>query len=248
MLITTLMFIFSKLFSFILFGQSWSQNLKFFKLTETWYRGRLPYAYLDFNVCFFKFLSFIFSLGKFGPKNQKFSKLNEIWYRGTLDMVISTLTFKSSKFFSFIFFLANLVWKCEVLQFDWNLVHRYITICLFRFYCLVFHFFCHSYFFEQIWSQNLKFVKLTEMSYFDVHFFKILIIHIFGLIWSHKLKIFIPKFGAALHYYMLNMILILIFSKHFVIHIVLGKFRPKAVLPINLNLAFVYIINIISWL
>ena len=42
--------------------------------------------------------------------------------------------------------------------------------------------------FCQIWSQNVKFFKLTEMSYFDVYFFKILIIHIFGLIWSHKLK------------------------------------------------------------
>ena len=47
MLITTLMFIFLKIFSSIFFGLIWSQNLKFFKMTEIWYRGRLPYAYFD---------------------------------------------------------------------------------------------------------------------------------------------------------------------------------------------------------
>ena len=47
MLITTLMFIFPKIFSFIFFRLIWSQNLKFFKLIEIWYRGRLPYAYFD---------------------------------------------------------------------------------------------------------------------------------------------------------------------------------------------------------
>ena len=67
MLIATLMFIFSKIFSSIFFGLIWSQNLKFFKLTEIWYRDSLPYTYFDFNVFFSKFLSFIFSLGKFGP-------------------------------------------------------------------------------------------------------------------------------------------------------------------------------------
>ena len=54
MLITVLMFIFSKFFSFILFGQIYSQNLKFFKLNKIWYRGKLLYAYFDFNVYFFK--------------------------------------------------------------------------------------------------------------------------------------------------------------------------------------------------
>ena len=47
MLITTLVLIFLKIFSSIFFGLIWSQNLKFFKLTEIWYRGRLPYAYFD---------------------------------------------------------------------------------------------------------------------------------------------------------------------------------------------------------
>ena len=67
MLISILMFIFSKFFSFIFLRQIWSQNLKFFRLTEIWYRGRLPYTYFDFNVCFFKILLFIFSLEKLGP-------------------------------------------------------------------------------------------------------------------------------------------------------------------------------------
>ena len=54
MLITVLMFIFSKNFSFIFFWQIWSQNLKFFKLTEIWYLGILLYAYFDFDVYFLK--------------------------------------------------------------------------------------------------------------------------------------------------------------------------------------------------
>ena len=36
MLIAALMFIFSKFFSFVFFGQICSQNLKFFKLTKIW--------------------------------------------------------------------------------------------------------------------------------------------------------------------------------------------------------------------
>ena len=109
-------------------------------------------------------------------------------------------------------------------------------------FMFIFSLFCHSYSFGQIWYQNLKFVKLTKMLYFDVYFFKILIIHSFGLIWSHKLKISILteiRCSVALLY--VCMILMLIFSKHFVIHIVLGKFGPKAVLPTHWNLAFVYI-------
>ena len=30
------------------------QNMKFFKITEIWYRGVLLYAYNDFNAYFFK--------------------------------------------------------------------------------------------------------------------------------------------------------------------------------------------------
>ena len=67
-LICNLMFTFLKFLSFILFWQIWSQNLKFFKLTKIWYRGRLLYSYFDFDVYFFKlFVSHIF-LGKYGLK------------------------------------------------------------------------------------------------------------------------------------------------------------------------------------
>ena len=41
--------VFSKFFSFIFFGQIWSLYLKF-----VWCRGRLLYAYFDFNVYFFQ--------------------------------------------------------------------------------------------------------------------------------------------------------------------------------------------------
>ena len=54
MLNAVLMFISSRFFSFMFFGQIWSQNQKFFKLTKIWYRGRSLYAYFDFNVYFFK--------------------------------------------------------------------------------------------------------------------------------------------------------------------------------------------------
>ena len=49
MLITVLMFILSKFLSFIFFGQIWSQNLKFSKLTEICYRGTL------LSICLLRF-------------------------------------------------------------------------------------------------------------------------------------------------------------------------------------------------
>ena len=54
MLISILMFIFSKILWFIFFEQIWTQNLKFSKLTEIWYRGTFLYVYFDLNVYFFK--------------------------------------------------------------------------------------------------------------------------------------------------------------------------------------------------
>ena len=54
MLNTVSIFIFSKFFPFKFFGQIWYQNLKFFKLIEIWYSGRLLYVYFDFDVYFFK--------------------------------------------------------------------------------------------------------------------------------------------------------------------------------------------------
>ena len=65
MLITILMFVFSKFLSFIFFAQIWSKNLKFSKMNEIRYRGTLLYAYYDFNVYVFKIFVSHMYLGKF---------------------------------------------------------------------------------------------------------------------------------------------------------------------------------------
>ena len=68
MLITILMFIFSKFSQSYFFAQIWSQNLKFSKLTEIWCKGTLLYVYYDFNVYFFKSFVSQIILGKFSHK------------------------------------------------------------------------------------------------------------------------------------------------------------------------------------
>ena len=147
MLITNLMFIISKLFSFIFFGLIWSQNLKFFKLIEIWYIGRSLYAYFDFIAYFFKFFVIHIRSGKVGPKIWSSSNLLKLGAEVDYLMLISTLMFIFSKLFSFIFL-------------------------------------------GKISSQNVTFVRLTEIWYrgrlpygyfdFNVYFFNILFIHIFG--------------------------------------------------------------------
>ena len=47
------MLIFPKFLLVIYFGQIWSQNLRFPKLTNIWCSGTLLYAYYDFNLYFF---------------------------------------------------------------------------------------------------------------------------------------------------------------------------------------------------
>ena len=147
MLITNLMFIISKLFSFIFFGLIWSQNLKFFKLIEIWYIGRSLYAYFDFIAYFFKFFVIHIRSGKVVSKIWSSSNLLKLGAEVDYHMLISTLMFIFSKLFSFIFL-------------------------------------------GKISSQNLTFVRLTEIWYrgrlpygyfdFNVYFFNILFIHIFG--------------------------------------------------------------------
>ena len=66
-LITILMFIFPK--CLIFFALSWSQNLKFSKLTAIWYRDTLLHTYYDFNVYFFKIL-IIFLWANLVPKSE----------------------------------------------------------------------------------------------------------------------------------------------------------------------------------
>ena len=94
MLISILMFIFSYFLSVIFFGQIWSQNLKFFKLSEIWYRGRLLYAYFNFDVYFSKiFVNNIFR--HICSQSLKISKLNEILYIGTLLHAFNVLVFQN---------------------------------------------------------------------------------------------------------------------------------------------------------
>ena len=70
-------------------------------------------------------------------------------------------------------------------------------------------------FFCQIWSQNLKFSKLTEI--------------------FCRSALLYPYYDSSVYFF-----------KSFVIHVILGKFGPKYdVVPIDWNLALVYIINII---
>ena len=133
MLTSILMFIFSKLLLFILFGQIWSQNLNFYKSTQIWYKRSLLYLItILMNICS-NFLSVKFLGGKFGPiicSSTKWLKFR----RGIhCCKLITILMFIFSKFLSFIFFWANLVSKSEILQIDWKLVQGYITICLLRF-------------------------------------------------------------------------------------------------------------------
>ena len=117
MLISNLIFTFSKFLSFIFFGQIWSQNLKFSKLTEIWYRGTLLYAYYDFNVYFFKmFVIHIFGLiWSQNPKSPDKLKFGTGIY---CYMLITILVLIFSKILSLIFFWANLVSKSEVFQID----------------------------------------------------------------------------------------------------------------------------------
>ena len=180
------------------FWEIWPQNLKFFKLAEIWYKGRLLYACFDFNVYF-------------------------------------------SKFFCHSYFLwAILVTKSKVLQIDWHVVQRYIVtyayygvnVCFFKVFVI-------RIFGGVIWSQNLKFSKLTKIWYrdqllytycdFNVYFFKIFVSHIFLGKFGLKIRI-CPnglKFGTGVHLLYAYYDFTVDFFKSFVIHIVLGKFGSK---------------------
>ena len=98
-------------------------------------------------------------------------------------------------------------------------------------------------FFGQICSQKLNFFKLTEIWYsgtllyphfeFNVYFSKIFVIHIF--LGKFGLKICSPNWLKFRSYIIYNFYSLL--------------FRTKSdVVPVDRNLAFVYIINITCWL
>ena len=125
-------FIFSNFFSFISFGQIWSQNLKLFKLTDIWYRGRLLYAYFDFNVYFFKILSSVF-FGEIWSQNLKFAILTEIWYRRTLLYAYYDFNVYFFQIFCQSYFFGH-IWSHNLKFFKMtNFVEGYIAVCLLRF-------------------------------------------------------------------------------------------------------------------
>ena len=141
------MFIFPKFLSLTFFGQIWSQNLKFSKLTETWCRGTLLYAYYDFDVYFCKIFSF---------------KLTDIWYRGRLLYAYFDFNVYFFKILSSIFF--GEIWsqnlKFAILTEIWY--RRTLLYAYYDFNVYFFQIFCQSYFFGHIWSHNLKFFKMTN--------------------------------------------------------------------------------------
>ena len=90
----------------------------------------------------------------------------------------------------------------------------------------------------QVWSQNLKFLKLTEICYsrrwpcadfhFNVYLFKILFVHIWRQILSRKwTSSNWLKFGTEVDDHVLLSIIMFIFSNFLFIHIFFGKFGLK---------------------
>ena len=124
--------------------------------------------------------------------------------------------FVFSKFLLFTFFWANLVPKPEVLQINRNLVQGYTAIWLLRFWCLFFQNLYHSCFFDQIWSHNLDFLKLIEISSRVTFLFFQDSFHLYFLgKFGPKIRCSSNwlKFGTEVDHYMLISILMFIFSK-----------------------------------
>ena len=88
----------------VFFGQIWSQNLKFSKLTKIWYRGTLLYLHFQFNVYFSKIFVTHNFLDKFGLIIWISS--NWLKFRGGVHcyMFITVLMFIISKLLLFILF------------------------------------------------------------------------------------------------------------------------------------------------
>ena len=190
-LILNLMFIFSKFFKLVeiwykgkLLYVYYDYKVYFFKIlfiklffwqigvkiwiSSNWLKFRtgvnaLLHTYYDFNVHFFKiFVILIFFALTMVSESEIFPNWLKFGSGVHYYMLIQILTLIFLKFFSVLLFWVNFVQKFKVLQINWNLVQRYIDICLWRFWRLFFHFFFN--FFGQIWFQNLNFIKLTEIS------------------------------------------------------------------------------------
>ena len=159
MLITIITFIFSKLFSFIFFGQIWSENPKFLNLTGIFQRGTLLYAYYDFNVYFFRIFANHILWANLVPKSEV---LQIDW--NLVDGYITIYLFQFwclffSKFLS-VMFLGKFclkIWSLNWLKFGATLLYTCYNFNAF------FQKFCHSYNFGKIWSQKLMLSQLTAI-------------------------------------------------------------------------------------
>ena len=124
MLITISMFIFPKYFSFMFLGKFGT----IIWISSNWLKfcGEV-HSHMLITVSMFIFSKF-FLFGKFGPK--KFFKLTEIWYSDRLLYAYFNFFVYFFKIFVIHTFWENLVAKSAVLQINWNLIERYIAICL----------------------------------------------------------------------------------------------------------------------
>ena len=90
---------FSKIFVInILFGQIWSQNLKFSKLTEIWYSSTFLYTYFGFNVYFFKIFVIHILWANLVPKSEVLQVKQKFDTGVHCYLVIMILMFSFSKF------------------------------------------------------------------------------------------------------------------------------------------------------
>ena len=135
-LISNLIFSFSKFLSLIFFGLIWSQNLKFSRLTEIWDKHIFLYACYNVNFYFSKIFAMDIFLGQFDPTIWISLKWLKFCRGVNCCMLITILMFIFSKFLSVIFFWTNLV--PNVLQIDWNLIQEHIPICWFWFWFVTF--------------------------------------------------------------------------------------------------------------
>ena len=122
----------------VFFGQIWSQKLRFFKLTEIWYRGTLLYAYYDFNVCFFKILFIYVFLGANLVSISEILQIDWNFVQGYSLYAYYDFDFNFFKTFPIHIILGNLVLKSNVLQTDWKLIEGCIVIRWLRLSCVIF--------------------------------------------------------------------------------------------------------------
>ena len=140
------------------FGQIWSQKLKFSKFTKIWYKGTLLYPWFEFNVCFTNFFFIDIFLGKFGPKIWSSPDQLKFWTGVHCSKLITILMFILPKFLSLMFLgkFGPIIWiSSNCLKFCRG-IHCYLFIAVLM---SIFSNFFPFISFGQIWSQNLNFPK-----------------------------------------------------------------------------------------